>query len=131
MLKENNEQHKGIWKTKRYGILSSVCRCGMSMRLWVQILLEAHESTEKKIINCWHQYTYIVAVNLPKLSSCRNRITPEQSQLQKKLATFAAFTTSPVFPQQADIDTMRLTDIRSASRIGSDYSNIEATDFNI
>jgi hypothetical protein len=36
MLKENNEQPAGIWKY----ILSAVRRCGMSMRLRVQILLE-------------------------------------------------------------------------------------------
>jgi hypothetical protein len=48
MLKENNEQREGIWKRKRYDILSSVCRCGISMRLWVQIQLEALMSTEKK-----------------------------------------------------------------------------------
>jgi len=48
--------------------------------------------TKKKILNCMHQYSYIVAVKLPKLSSCRNRISPEQSQLLKKSATFAAFT---------------------------------------
>jgi len=47
MLKENNEQREGIWKRKIYDILSSVCRCGMSMRLWVQILLEALVSTKK------------------------------------------------------------------------------------
>jgi hypothetical protein len=46
MLKENSDQREGIWKRKRY-ILSSVCRCGMSMRLWVQILLEALVATKK------------------------------------------------------------------------------------
>jgi hypothetical protein len=90
----------------------------------------------KKILNCLHQYCYIVAVKLPKLSSCRNRITPEQSQLIKKSATFAALTTAlrnkltQIQYNTIQYNTIRLTYTRRASRIVWNYSNIEATDFN-
>ena len=55
-----------------------VCWCGTSTRLWVQILLEAYVCTQK-FLNSLQQCTYIFAVRLPKLSSYRNRITPQQS----------------------------------------------------